>query len=74
MKQTDKLLAWFADHDSITSYQAFQEMFMTRLSAIIFELKKMGYEFNTERIVTVNRFGEKKWFAKYTMIKGDKNA
>lgn len=36
-------------HKSITSWEAIQNYKATRLSAIIFELKKRGYEFNTVR-------------------------
>lgn len=36
-------------HKSITSWEAIQLYKATRLSAIIFELKKRGYEFSTVR-------------------------
>jgi len=52
----------------ITSLEAFQLYGATRLSAIIFELRKKGYNIKTTDGTCIDRYGHKCNFAKYVLI------
>lgn len=53
---------------SITSMDAF-ELGITRLSAIIFNLRKLGMIISTEDKVTVTRYGNVCTYASYKLVK-----
>lgn len=72
MTQNEMLLDYFNKNGSITTYESFTELFITRLSARIHELKQMGYEFDEEWIAKKNRYGKICSFKKY-ILKGEKN-
>lgn len=65
--QRDRVLQYIQDFGSITSWEAYRELGITQLGARIFELKKRGYSFNTERVNTENRYGDRTHFGKYTL-------
>lgn len=44
MTQNEKVLQFLKDNGSITSMDAFNKLRITRLSARIFDLRKMGYK------------------------------
>lgn len=67
MNQSERVLRHLRDSGSITSFEAIREYGFTRLSAIIFNLKKDGYRFEDEMIGTVNRYGEKVSFKRYIL-------
>lgn len=50
---------------SITSKQAFEEFGVTRLSAVIFDLRHLGYHIDTLMIDGKTRYGESCQYAKY---------
>tara|TARA_Y100001978_G_C23304211_1_gene250803 strand:+ start:169 stop:465 length:297 start_codon:yes stop_codon:yes gene_type:complete len=64
--QKDMVLWHLKSFKTLTSYQAFKEYGITRLSAIIFNIRKEGYSIvsNTESIK--NRFNRTVDFAIYT--------
>ena len=53
---------------SITSWQAITLYKATRLSAMIFSLKKIGWLFNTQSISSKDENGNPVTYAKYTLI------
>ncbi len=67
--QKSRILRHIQDYNSITSWDSYMEYGITRLSAIIFVLKKEGYEFTDEWISSKNRYNEKTQFKKYILIK-----
>lgn len=67
MKQTEIILNHLQKYKSITSWESFELYGATRLSAIIFNLKKLGYKFDEEWIKTNNRFGQPVQFKKYIL-------
>ena len=71
MSQKERILNHLKRYGSITSWESFEMYGATRLSAIIYNLKKDGYEFNEEWIKRKNRFGEQVEFKKY-ILKEDK--
>ena len=64
----DRVLRHLKEKGSITSLQAFREYGITRLSAVIFNLRKDGYVIENENITRKNRYGDKIWFAKYILL------
>lgn len=69
MTQTQAILNHMQTHGSITSMDAFQLYGATRLSAIIFVLRKRGLNIVTLDKECVTRFGRPTTFAEYRLIK-----
>lgn len=69
MAQKQRVLDYIEEYGSISSLEAFQDLGITRLSAVIFNLKEDGYEFDTKTEYSKNRFGERTHFARYTLKK-----
>lgn len=67
--QKQQILAYLKKHKSITSWEAIQEFHITRLAAVIFDLKDDGYIISTQRMKDIDT--GKSW-AKYTLMKGVK--
>lgn len=67
MTQMEAVLHVLKSGESISSIQAFNEFGITRLSAIIFNLRKKGYPISSESIKTTNRFGGTVYFSKYKL-------
>ena len=65
--QTEDILRFMKENGSISSVDAFREFGATRLSGIIFALRKRGYNIETEIWECVNRYGRKIEFAKYIL-------
>ena len=65
--QQDAVLEWLQTGESITSMQAFEMFGATRLSAIVFCLRKKGYDIEAESVQVTNRFGKTTSIAKYTL-------
>lgn len=65
MTKTQAVLDWLKTHASISSMEAIQSFGATRLSAIIFDLRKRGYNIETVRCEGTDRFGNKMTFARY---------
>lgn len=55
---------------SITSMDAFRQYGITRLSAVIYELRK-SYNIKTIMCGTKNRYGNNCEYAKYTLVEED---
>lgn len=72
LTQRDRILRHLKDFGSITSWQSFTEYGITRLSAIIYNLKHIdGYDFVEEWQTRTNRYGEKTSFKKYILKEGN---
>ena len=56
---------------TITSWEAIQTYGATRLSSIIFNLRKRGYDIDTETIKYKDRNGNEGQYAKYILNKED---
>jgi hypothetical protein len=65
--QTDDVLKFIQEEGSITSMDAIREFGATRLSAIIFNLRKKGYNITTTMEVSKNRYGKTVEFARYIL-------
>ena len=58
---------------SITSWEAIKEYGVTRLSAVIFDLRKQGWNIGDEWEYSTNRYGEPTRFKRYILKRGKKN-
>lgn len=63
--QKQAVLEWLQTGAGITSMEAFRELGVTRLSAIIFNLKHKGYNIETVMCEGRDRFGSPMRFARY---------
>lgn len=64
---TQRVLEYLKTHEGITSMQAFEMFGATRLSAIIFNLRKYGYKIRSCRKDGKNRYGDAVWFVEYQL-------
>ena len=72
MTQNEMILEYLNEFGSITTYESYAELFITRLSARIWDLKhKYGCEFDEEWITKKNRYGKTCSFKKYILKKED---
>lgn len=51
----------------VTSLDAFKHFGITRLSAIIFNLRKKGLNISSNKYAIKNRYGEKVYFSRYIL-------
>lgn len=66
MTQKEAVLMTLRERGSITSWEAFQDWGITRLSAIIYDLrKKEELPIEAEDTTTTNRFGHATTFSRY---------
>ena len=74
MNKTKAVLQHLEEFGSITSWEAIKEYGATRLSAIIFNLRHK-YDMNiiNEPADFIDRYGNRSSFAKYILVKDDKN-
>jgi len=66
--QSDAILWHLKTYGSITSYEAIKEYGATRLSAIIFNHRKEGYNIGSTPLTKKTRFGRNTTIAKYTYV------
>ena len=68
MTQNEMVYDYLKKHGSITTFEAFTELFITRLSARIFDIKKIyGIELKEEWITEKNIYGKTCSFKKYIL-------
>ena len=67
--QSDAVLWHLKTYGSITSWEAIKEYGATRLSAIIFNYRKYGYNIESLPMKVKTRFGRNTKIAKYTYKK-----
>lgn len=67
--QKDVVLRHMRDFGSITSIEAFSDYGITRLAAVIHNLRKDDHiNISSEMCPTVNRYGDTVQFAKYRIV------
>lgn len=70
MTQKEMVLEYLDEFGEITPLEAYKDLGILRLAAVIFNLKQDGYAIKTETVTAKNRFGKLVTFAKYT-VKGN---
>ena len=63
--QRDDIIRHLVEQGSITAWEAIKEYGSTRLSAIVYELRKKGWNIESEMVTTKNRYGNTVQFARY---------
>lgn len=69
-KQQQRVLDYMTEHGSITSMEAFQHLGTTRLSAVIYCLKKKGVRIKTVTESFRNRYNEPVYYSRYSVVNG----
>lgn len=67
LNKTEKVLEHLKEYGSITSLEAIDLYGATRLSAIIFNLRKRGLSIDTIDLPFTDRFGVKSHYGKYIL-------
>lgn len=67
MTQGDRIIEYIKTFGSITTLQAFTDLGVTRLASRIHDLRRDGYEFETEFVSSKNRYGEVVSYKKYRL-------
>ena len=67
--KTERIIEHLEKYGSITSLEAIDLYSATRLSAIIFNLRKRGYNISTDMIPFTDKFGNASTYGKYILIK-----
>ena len=67
MTQKELVLRHLQDFGSITSMDAFNDYGITRLSAVIFDLREMGHKIKTNNETRKNRYDVPTTYARYTL-------
>lgn len=65
MTQQEWVLKYLKEVGEITPLDAFREFAIMRLSACIYDLRKQGYNIDTDYVTSKNRFGADVTYAKY---------
>lgn len=63
--QRDDIIRHLMTEGSITAWEAIKEYGSTRLSAIVYELRKQGWKIESEMVTAKNRYGNPVTFARY---------
>lgn len=67
----ERVVDYINQFGSITSRDAFVDLGITRLSAVVFCLKRKGYHFDTKTEYSNNRWGDKTHYARYSFRKAE---
>ena len=73
MSQKKMVLDYIREFGSITPLDGFRYLGVTRLAAVIFELKEDGHDIHTERERGKNRYGHPTMYARYSFGKDEDN-
>ena len=66
-KRDRRIYDHLVEFGSITSWEAIKEYGCTRLSDVIYHLRKKGYNIVNEQESSVNRYGEKVSYVRYVL-------
>ena len=67
MTQNQKILRYMKQYGSITPLDAMREFNCMRLAARISDLRRTGVRIKARTVASLNQYGEKVHFAKYTL-------
>lgn len=71
MNQKQMVLDYMREFGSITPVDAFRDLGITRLAAVVFALRDDGHDIHKEREHAFNRYGQKVRYARYSFGKGE---
>lgn len=67
--QAQRIVDYMEKHGSITQLEALTECSVMRLASRITDLRRSGYEIESEMVTVQNRFGEKCRVKRYRLVK-----
>ena len=70
MTQREAILQYIKDYGSITPFEAFSDLGITKLATRISEMRKDGMKFKIETVSVKNRYGKSVSYAKYSFAEG----
>jgi len=73
VSQKKMVLDYITEFGSITPLDAFRDLGITRLSAIVFRLREEGHDIDKAIEIGKNRFGNLTRYARYSFGKGEDN-
>jgi len=73
MKQADMVMGYITQFGSITPIDAFKDLGITRLSAVVFDLKEKGVNIITDIEHGKNRYGKPTRYARYSFGGNDED-
>ena len=66
--QKERIIDYIIQFGSISSWEAYKDLGITQLGARIDQLKKDGFQFETEWVHSENRYGEIAKYKRYKLI------
>ena len=66
MTQREAIINYITEFGSITPFEAFADLGITKLATRISEMRKDGMQFKIETVKSKNRFGKTVHFCKYS--------
>ena len=69
--QRQRVVEYISEFGSITALEAFRDLGISQLAARLCELKDEGYRFTKKQESSLNRFGERVYYTRYSFWKGD---
>lgn len=73
MAQKDMVLDYIRDFGSITPVDAFRDLGITRLAAVVCRLRREGHDIHNEREHALNRYGQTVRYVRYSFGKDEKD-
>lgn len=67
MAQMDRVLSHLKEKGTLQPLEAWRDLGIYRLSAVIYDLRQQGHKIGTKRVEVVNRFGEPALIAEYSL-------
>lgn len=67
--QRQRILDYIDEFGSITALEAVRDLGVLQLSARLVELEKDGIVFHKEQESALNRFGERVYYTRYSIVK-----
>lgn len=73
MTQKDMVLDYINEFGSITPMDAFRDLGITRLAAVVYRLRREGHDIHKEREHALNRYGQNVRYVRYSFGKDEKD-
>ncbi len=73
VSQKKMVLDYIREFGSITPIDAFRDLGITRLSAVVFNLREEGHDIDKSIEMGKNRFGNRTRYARYSFGKGEES-
>ena len=69
MNQVEQIIQYLKDFGSITTYDSFIDLGITRLASRMYDIRQMGIELEEEWLTKKNRYGKPVSYKKYMLKK-----